>query len=243
MNNQEAKFILGAYRPDGSDACDPAFAEALAVAGRDPALQTWLEQQRRFDEVVAAKLQTVVPPAGLRDTILAGGRASRPRISWWQRRITLAAAIIVLGFMSYAVLPILGRPAVSDLVGFALSDLAEAHDDHEGFPPALAGLQGQLANARLPLTTGLGLDLAELRRNRCRVLRVGGREVFEVCFNRDGVWYHLYAARRSDFAAGALDARALLTTKGACVATAWADARNIYALVAQGAPAALQRLL
>ena len=32
MKNQEAKFILGAYRPDGRDAGDPAFTEALAQA-------------------------------------------------------------------------------------------------------------------------------------------------------------------------------------------------------------------
>ena len=32
MNNQEARFILGAYRPDGRDASEPRFAEALAQA-------------------------------------------------------------------------------------------------------------------------------------------------------------------------------------------------------------------
>jgi len=243
MNHREAKFVLGAYRPDGSDAGDPAFAEVLAAAGRDPELQAWLESQRRFDQAVAAKLQTVMPPAGLRDAILAGGRASRPRSRWWQRPVTLAAAIIVLGFLIYAVAPISGRPTAADLVSFALGELADAYDEHEGFPPLLASVQGQLANARLPLTTGLSIDLADLGRKRCRTVRVGGREVFELCFNRDGVWYHLYAARRSDFAAGAVDARALLTTKGSHVATAWADAQNLYALVAQGTPADLQRLL
>ena len=44
MNNQEAKFILGAYRPGGRDAVDPMFSEALAQAGRDPELRAWFEK-------------------------------------------------------------------------------------------------------------------------------------------------------------------------------------------------------
>lgn len=245
MNDQDAKFVLGAYRSNGKDADDPAFAETLAKAGRDPELQAWLERQGRFDQAVTAKLQSVVPPAGLRDAILASGRAGQPRSNWWKSAIMLgaAAAIVVLGILSYSVLPMLGRPAVSDLIGFAISDLANAHDDHEDFPPSLASLQGQLASAKLPLTTTLSIDLAELRSKRCRVLRVGRREVFEVCFNRDGIWYHVYVAKRSDFAPGKLDSRALITTNGAYVATAWADAKNIYTLVAEGAPAILQGVL
>src|SRR6185295_12013962 len=121
MNNQEAKFILGAYRPDGSDATDPMFAEALTMVERDPELRDWLERQRAFDRAVAAKVRAIVPPAELREAILAGGRASRPRRLWWTNPVVLvaAAAMVVLGVVSYSIMPRLSRPAVSDLVGFA----------------------------------------------------------------------------------------------------------------------------
>jgi len=42
MNNQEAKFILAAYRPGGQDASDPLFAEALEQVRRDPDWQRGL---------------------------------------------------------------------------------------------------------------------------------------------------------------------------------------------------------
>ena len=41
MTNERAKFVLGAYRPNGADAKDPMFAEALEQAKRDPNLAAW----------------------------------------------------------------------------------------------------------------------------------------------------------------------------------------------------------
>ncbi len=85
MNNDEAKFILAAYRPNGQDATDPLFAEPLAQARRDPELQAWLDTQLAFDAAVAAKLHDLQPPLGLRDTLLAGAGKSR-REPWWRSR-------------------------------------------------------------------------------------------------------------------------------------------------------------
>jgi hypothetical protein len=245
MNIQEAKFILGVFRPDGRDAGDPKLAEALAMAGRDPELRVWLERQQAWDRAVAEKIQAIPPPPGLRDAIIAGARASRPRPRWWLRPFPLAAAaaIVVLGVWSSLTRPGSGRLSGSELVAAALNDRTDQYDDHVGFPEGLEGLQSQLASAPLPLTTGVNLDLEELRQKRCRSVKVGGREMFEICFKRDGVWFHLYAARRSDFAPGAWDARSLLTDKGGFAATAWADSKNVYALVVHEAPALLRQLL
>jgi hypothetical protein len=245
MNNQEAKFILGAYRPDGRDANDPAFAEAKAQAERDPELRAWWEKQRAFDATVSAKLQEIAPPAGLRDSILAGVRASQPRRQWWTHPAWLAAAaaVVVLATVTVTWRRSASSPDGPQLAAFALADLAHAHDAHTGRPPALSGVQAQLVATALPLAKNLSLNLDDLRRNNCRTVKVGGREVFEICFNRDGTWFHLYAARRSDFAPGELDPRALLTSQGDYASTAWSDSRNVYALVTRAGAEALRRVI
>jgi hypothetical protein len=52
-----------------------------------------------------------------------------------------------------------------------------------------------------------------------------------VCFQRDGTWYHVYVGRRSDFAPGAIDPKALMNVRDQYASTVWADANNVYALV------------
>jgi hypothetical protein len=245
MNNQEAKFNLGAYRPDGRDAGDPKFAEPLAQAERDPELREWLERQRKFDAALAGKLQEIAPPAGLRDAILAGVRASQPRRRWWANPTWLAAAaaIALIATVVVSVKPSGSSPTAADLAAFALRDVADAHDEHSGHPPGLSGVQAQFASARLPMTEHLNVDFDELRKQRCRTVLVGGREVFEICFQREGTWFHVYAARRSDFARGAIDPKALLKAKGQLASTAWADSKNIYALVTHAGVEGLQRVI
>jgi hypothetical protein len=244
MNNQEAKFILGAYRSDGRDAGDPMFAEALAQAERDPELRAWLEKQRKFDGAFSGRLRDVATPPGLREAILAGVRASQPRRQWWTNPMWLAAAaaIAIVATVSVSVVSFSAGPGVSELATFALNDLVNAHDDHVGRPAPLAGVQARLADARLPLTAELGIDLEDLRRKGCRSVRVAGREVFEICFKRDGTWYHLYAARRKDFAPDSVDAKSLVASRGEHTSATWADSKNVYALVTHAGQEAVRRL-
>lgn len=71
MNHQEAKFILQCFRPDGADAHDADFAEALALAAEDRALGEWLAEERSSDAAFAQALHGVVIPDELRSDILA----------------------------------------------------------------------------------------------------------------------------------------------------------------------------
>ena len=245
MNNQEAKFILGAYRPNGQDAGNPMFAEALGQTERDPELRVWFERERKFDTIVSEKIRAVAPPSELRAAILAGVRASRPRLRWWNNPLWLAAAAALVIITAVSVIaPRSSGPEIADLASFALNDLNHAHDEHVGYPLGLSALQAQLGGAQTPLTTegAIKIDIEELRRKKCRSIRLGGREVFEICFNRDGTWYHLFAARRTDFSSGNVDAKALIKSQGDFAATAWADAKFVYALVAPEAEA-LRRLI
>jgi hypothetical protein len=96
MDSQQAREILSAYRPGRGEETDPQIAEALAQARRDPELGRWLEQQHEFDAVIAAKLQQVPVPVGLKTRILAEQKIIRPQIRWFQPAYLAAAAVVVI---------------------------------------------------------------------------------------------------------------------------------------------------
>lgn len=72
MDKEEARFILRCFRPDGADAENPDFAEALAWAAKDRDLGDWLAHERASDADFARALNAVGIPSDLRDEILAG---------------------------------------------------------------------------------------------------------------------------------------------------------------------------
>jgi hypothetical protein len=72
MDKEEARFILRSFRPDGADAENPDFAEALALAAKDRELGEWLARERASDAAFAEALAAVDIPGFLREEILAG---------------------------------------------------------------------------------------------------------------------------------------------------------------------------
>jgi hypothetical protein len=243
MNNDEAKFILGVYRPDGRDAADPAFAESLAQAQHDPVLGAWLRREQALDEAFSAKLAEF-PVPDLRKQILAGAHASRRRRAWGRGAVWLAAAAAAAVLIGTAVR--LGRgssgPGPEELAAFARHDLAADASEHLGAVPGLADLQRHLADPSTRLGAGLNLDLAALRQHGCRVIKVSGRDVYELCFVRDGQ-FHLYVASVADFEAARPGAAPELTSQGALTSATWADARYVYVAVTDAGPDALRRVL
>ena len=71
MDKKHAKFILQSYRPDGADATNPDFEEALKFAAEDRELGSWLADERANDAVFAEALGALDIPEGLRDEIFA----------------------------------------------------------------------------------------------------------------------------------------------------------------------------
>ena len=70
MDKDQARFILRSFRPDGADAEDPDFAEALKLATENRELGEWLASERAFDASFADALGTVNLPASLREDIM-----------------------------------------------------------------------------------------------------------------------------------------------------------------------------
>jgi len=246
MNNAEAKFILQGYRPNGADATDPTFAAALEQARRDPALREWFAREQNFDRALSARLAEVRPPAGLREAILAGARVTVPdraQRAWWRQPAVYAVAASVAVVLSLG-LAWWSAPAGADtaLTEFALADAANSAT-HGGHGAETGALQARLGQAETHLGQGLPVDFAGLREAGCRTVSFQGRDVLEVCFKRDGAWFHCYIARRSDFPALALTSAPALVSRGGAAIASWADAALVYVVVSKTGRDALQRLL
>ena len=80
MDKERAKFILQSFRPDGADADEPAFAEALGLAAKDRELGEWLADERSQDAAFAAMLSDLEIPDDLREAIfdVLEGAQDRP---------------------------------------------------------------------------------------------------------------------------------------------------------------------
>ena len=243
MNTQQAKFILQGYRPNGADAGDTTFAEALEQVKLDPVLGQWLAREQSLDRAISAKLTEVPAPAGLRESILAGGRVSdTTQRSWWRHPALMAAAagFAVLLAAGLALWP---KPAAasSALAEFALGDsLGSA--THGGHGNETGALQAMLSQPTMRLGNRLPVDFKSLRTAGCRTLNFEGHELLEVCFQRDGAWFHCYIAQRADFPALAAAAPVLSDRNGASVAS-WADSSLLYVVVSKTGHTALARLL
>lgn len=81
MDKEQARLILGSFRPDGADAADPDFAEALHLAAADRELGEWLARERARDAEFSEALARVEIPENLREEILFGLAAERGEVT------------------------------------------------------------------------------------------------------------------------------------------------------------------
>lgn len=240
MSNQEAKFLLSAYRPNGHDAGDPALAAALAQARGDPALALWLEREQAHGAVVAAKLRQMAPPPGLREAILSGARASRParrrQPVWW------AAAAAVVLFLSlgawWHLAPISGASLEEYAVNFVDRGFRLQKRGAD-----VAALKSWLVEQRGPLPGVLPPEFSRLHALGCRTLAFQGHEVSLVCFERDGREFHVFVARRESLRDGGEEPAPRFLDRGKLVAATWTDAKNRYVVVSDATLDTLKRVL
>lgn len=244
MNNEEAKFILQGYRPNGADAGDATFRAALEQANTDPVLGAWFAQQQAFDAAVGAKLAEVQPPAGLRAAILTGSRLSEDAVisrPWWKHPAWLAAAagLVILLAVGVGTLSI-GKE--SALIALAIDD-AKLSATHGGHGEETAELQSFFASSDTRLGQRLPHDFDRLRASGCRSVRFAGREVLEVCFKRNGVWFHCYVARAADFPHLTMPPKPQLEDHGSIAVASWADAGHLVVVVSKTGRKNLEALL
>jgi len=247
MNNVEAKFILQGYRSNGADATDATFRAAVEQAKLDPGLAEWFAREQAHDRAISAKLGSVQPPPGLRESILAGGRVttpSEPRRTWWRHPalLSMAAGLALLLAVGAAFWP---RPAAANatFAEFALADARAGFLHHGGHGEKAQALQAVLSQPATRLSEQLAVNFAAMRDSGCRTVHFNGREVLEVCFERQGVWFHCYIAQRADFPTFAAALSPVLSAQPGASIASWADATRLYAVVSQTGPATLEKLL
>ena len=244
MSNNEAKFVLGAYRANGRDAEDATFGAALAQAKTDPALGAWFARAQAHDAALTAKLREIVPPAGLREAILAGARASRaPKIErrFPTRWFALAASVAVLLTATLALWPSRAAAGTAQLAAFAINDTAHAqHGSHGEAAGALEVMLSQPANR---LSAGLPVDFTALRATGCRTLNFAGHDVLEVCFQRNGAWFHCYIVNCADFPAMPTGTGADFDQQAQFGSASWSDGVHRFVVVSNAGLEAVKRLL
>jgi hypothetical protein len=241
MTNDPSKFVLSAYRPGGGDQEGPAFADALRAAAADPELRAWFERSRAHDAAVAAKLRSIEPPQGLRESILAGAAAGAGgRGAGWGWLAGLAAsAAFVAGVFSFS--PAANPPqAASAFANFAVDDMLT--EQHGGRGEPSAALIGRLESPGAPMPKADELDFPKLEDTGCRTLRFGGRPLVEVCFMRNGTLFHLYMMPRGGSEPlFPQDAPSYVSLTGGTAAV-WSDRGFNYALASEAGASALRRL-
>jgi hypothetical protein len=245
MDKQEAKMLLQARRPNGQDAPQPVFAEALALAESDPELKIWWDAQQEFDRTVAAKLGGVPVPDDLRATILAGQKieqfTARPHLSVWLAAAAAVAILCVAGtFMHVAAFGPLAQAdydaAVLPLLDNDSPPLAMTSPDHDKIA---AWLKSQNA----PLGT-LPAKMASLPSVGCQKFAVHGHAVSLVCFVMAGGGIaHLFVVDERVLTDPPSSAAPEFDQIQGWTTASWSDGRMSYMLATRAGADALRQLL
>jgi hypothetical protein len=185
ITNETAKFLLNAYRPNGADAQDPVFRDALEQAARDPELGAWFKEQRSFDSMIAEKLSGIEPPATLRSAILAGIN-NRPEARHFSIRPLLALAAVIL-LSAVVILMFAQRYSRSDLFDrYQKSNLAALTKTPglqlDLLTASFSRTQEYLEEMQAPCIRSLPASLLGLPTAGCKTLSWNGHTLSLTCF-------------------------------------------------------------
>ncbi len=246
MNNKEARQILSAYRPSGSDAGDPHIREALEQARRDPELARWFEEERRFDEKMAEALQGIsVPAEGRTNTLNAGRLENRGSIRFRSWLGGLAAAVVLLagiGAVYWTVTP--DRSAVrmvenTGIDGFI--EMASAAMPFSHRADSFVDLQTWLQQRGSPVPETVPMALAGAGALGCTVFQEpDGSEISLLCLLRDGEAVHLFVMRAETPLLATFPSREWQTREG-WNAYAWGEQDQRYLLMSRAPREEMER--
>jgi len=238
MNNQEARLILQAYRPDGRDASDPLFAEALEQVRRDPELQKWFAQQNSLDVRVQALLEVAIPvPRRLKSDLLALQKISPPSPwwSWWFHPMKLAAAVAVvllLGLAAFFQFPQKQAQLASFRATMAhYSAQEQGHITFESHD--LAKIQQWLQGRGIETNFDLPTALPGRSTQGCRVVDWNGHRATMICFMLKGEHMDLFVMDRAGLPDLPDNSAPQYAKAGDLMTATWSKGEKIYLLTGE----------
>ena len=243
MTKEEAKKILATYRPGDQDRLESYFAEALQEVERDAELARWFAEEREFDRAVAAHLDSVPVPFGLKTRILANMAPPTAWKSRWVAALATAAAALFL----FTLLVSLWRG--SGQHSGALSDYEQEMMSFVKLQPPLemesleiGPIKQWIAERKAPLAE-IPPGIAAVESMGCRILSFRGNPVTLICFCHGQTVAHLLMVDRAALPALKPGNPPVLTSQGDWSVATWADQHYAFMLAVHDKPAAAQRYL
>ncbi|MCA1660319.1 MAG: hypothetical protein LC642_07270 [Verrucomicrobiaceae bacterium] len=238
MTREEAKLILGVYRPDKEDAGDAFFAEALKLATEDAELAKWFAAEQAFDAQIASRLRHGEAPEGLKEALLAAlDLPAKPRWTF-ARALSLAgatAAIAVLLTLAFT------RSRDAAPAGQLADFRAEMMSFMLPSPPLPFETSDVEKMREWVQQTGAAHEVRVPKKTQqlppvgCRTLIFRGHKVGLLCFKRaDGKLVHLLVINRAAFDGATLPTERLYHQEGEWMTAAWTEHDQVYLLAAQG---------
>ena len=243
MNNLEARRILELYRP-GLDDGDPQFADALALARRDPQLGRWLEEHAALHMAIRGKLKAVEVPADLQQRLLRRPPTVRRAGVWWLRPSMAAAAATVV-LVALALFWARSRESVS-FVAFRAEMVAFVSEDYklDLQTESFEQVRRALIDNDYPSLASLPPAMAKLElEGGCR-LHWRGHKVALICTEAaedHDVW--LFLVDRAAVPDAPLQKSLRFATLGRMATATWTQDDLVYLLVVEGDEETLRRYL
>lgn len=248
MDRNEAKLLLQACRPNGEDAASPVFAEALALAVRDPELKAWWEAQQAFDRKISAKLKEVPVPADLRATILAGRKIEQLtphyRLPYWLAAAAIVMVLCVAGSLAFHTGQ--QRPPTMAKAGYDEAALAFLGNDAPSLGTLSADhgqVEAWLSQHNSPVGT-IPANMGSMPSVGCQTFAVQGHTVSLICFSMAGGGVaHLFVVDQKALTDPPGMSGPEYKQFGSWATASWSDGTKSYLLATRAGPDMLQRLL
>ena len=245
MDEKRARLILESYRPGVDDPGEPEFAEALQEVAGNPGLAEWFAEEQAFDRAIAAHLEAIPAPFGLKTRILthAEARPTSPYARW----IVGLAGVAALLFLLSQVADIWRRAAPEST---ALPAYASEMVSFIRVPPSLGMKSGDLDAIKGWLTQKEAVlpdippNLAALAPVGCRILSFRQHDVTLICFHRGSDRLaHLFVVDRAALPQMKPGETVVFQREGEWMTAMWMEKEQVYMIAVQGGEAAARDYL
>ena len=231
MNNQEAKLILQAYRPNGQDASDPFFGEALEQSQRDPELQKWFAEEMALNSRLQTRLEGAIPiPPGLKSDLLALQKTVRPT-PWWFQPMKLAAAAVILVSLGAIFLLLPQKPTQLASFRETMAQSSAQTQEHVVFESHdIAKIQQWLQSRNMGTNFDLPAALQAGTAQGCRVVDWNGHQATMICFMVNGEHMDLFVMDRAGLPAFPDNGATQFASANGVMTAMWANGGKVYLL-------------